>query len=454
MKNHKMPIKYRSSSPRPNKNKTASRSERSSRDDARPARAGARPARPGARPSAFRDERPARDGARPARAGARPPRDDARPARDGARPARGRPSFARDEGRSERAPRRFTRDDSRPGRTDARPSRDGVRPARGKPSFARDDVRAERSPTKKFTRDDGRVKRMDTRPAEVRTERPSRARPGRVGDESRRAPVKKSFAREAKQDFVPALNPNELVKIQKVLASLGVGSRRQVEDWIREGRITVNGEVIDIGCKVGPKVKIAIDGKPVRLEKLADERTHILLYHKPEGEVSTRHDPEGRPTVFDKLPRLNQQRWIQVGRLDINTSGLLLFTTNGELANFLMHPRHEFEREYAVRVLGDVSEEAIKAMLKGVMLEDGMAKFTHIEDAGGTGANHWYHVVIKEGRQREVRRLWESQGVQVSRLMRVRYASIVLPPSLRSGMFEELPPAEVQQFMESCQFEH
>jgi 23S rRNA pseudouridine2605 synthase len=243
-----------------------------------------------------------------------------------------------------------------------------------------------------------------------------------------------------------------LEKIQKMLANAGLGSRRQIESWIAEGRITVNGKPAEIGGRVDTKAKICIDGKPIKWRPERSDRIRVLLYHKPEGQIATRHDPQNRPTVFDDLPPLHHQRWIQIGRLDLNTSGLLIFTTHGGLANYLMHPRYEFEREYAVRILGKVSEEMIQTLKKGVTLEDGPAHFDEIRDAGGTGANHWYHVILKEGRQREVRRLWESQGVKVSRLIRVRYGSLTLPRMVRPGRYQELTPKEVEIFLEQCQF--
>jgi 23S rRNA pseudouridine2605 synthase len=226
-------------------------------------------------------------------------------------------------------------------------------------------------------------------------------------------------------------------KLQKVLARAGLGSRRQIERWIEAGRLTVNGRSAVLGERVEEGSRIVLDGRPVPLTDIAP-KARVLLYHKPEGEMCTRTDPQGRPTVFDKLPRLRHGRWISVGRLDFNTSGLLLLTTDGELAHRLMHPSHEVEREYAVRVLGPVDEAMLAHLKRGVRLEDGPARFDDIVDAGGTGANRWYHVVIKEGRNREVRRLWEAVGVAVSRLIRVRYGDIVLPRHLRRGRAEEL----------------
>ncbi len=235
-------------------------------------------------------------------------------------------------------------------------------------------------------------------------------------------------------------------RLQKVLARAGYGSRRQLEQLIREGRIQVNGETAELGQSVGADDKVRIDGKPVSIKEATtgQHRARVLIYHKPVGELTTRDDPEGRPTIFGSLPELKTGRWVTVGRLDMNTSGLLLVTTDGELANRLMHPSSELEREYAVRVLGEVSPEVLKNLQQGVALDDGPAHFETIQDAGGKGANHWYHVTLKEGRNREVRRLWESQGVQVSRLMRVRYGPIELPRRIKPGRWEELTGAALK----------
>ncbi len=227
-------------------------------------------------------------------------------------------------------------------------------------------------------------------------------------------------------------------RIQKLLATAGVGSRREVERMIETGRITVNGEVATLGGKAHWGDAIALDGKALRLEQRSETLQRVLIYHKPEGEVCTRSDPEGRPTIFAKLPPIRAGRWIAVGRLDINTSGVILMTTDGDLANLLMHPSSEIEREYATRVLGDVDNELLQRLTQGVELEDGMARFNTITDAGGQGANHWYHVTLNEGRNREVRRLWESQGVKVSRLIRVRFGFITLRRGLKAGAWDEL----------------
>lgn len=234
-------------------------------------------------------------------------------------------------------------------------------------------------------------------------------------------------------------------RLQKVLARTGLGSRRHIEDLIRDGRIQVDGKTAELGQKVSGTERFQIDGKPVAVRAAASSATEVLVCHKPVGEVCSRSDPEGRTTVFKRLPRPRAGRWIGVGRLDINTAGLLLFTTDGELAHRLMHPSREIEREYAVRVLGEVSPAVLEALTRGVELEDGVARFNSIAVSGGTGANAWYHVVIKEGRNREVRRLWESQGLTVSRLSRVRFGPVCLERGLRPGKSRPVSAAELQQ---------
>ena len=232
-------------------------------------------------------------------------------------------------------------------------------------------------------------------------------------------------------------------RLQKVLARAGFGSRRQIEDWIRAGKITVNDQPAELGLSVTDRDRIRIDGRPVTLP-MTGQAPRTLAYHKPAGELTTRKDEAGRPTVFDNLPRIRNGRWVSIGRLDFNTSGLLLVTTDGELAHRLMHPSWEIEREYAVRILGKVDEQVLHRLQEGIMLEDGMAAFSSIREAGGQGANHWYHVIVREGRHREVRRLWESQGVQVSRLIRVRYGPVALPGDLRAGRFRDLPQQDIE----------
>ncbi|MGZ4980521.1 MAG: 23S rRNA pseudouridine(2605) synthase RluB [Methylobacter sp.] len=237
-------------------------------------------------------------------------------------------------------------------------------------------------------------------------------------------------------------------RIQKVLARGGVGSRREIERWITEGRLKINGKPVGLGDRLKEGDRLFLNDRIVNWEKFVEQPTRVLLYHKPVGEVVTRRDPEGRPVVFTQLPKLAVSRWIAVGRLDINTSGLLLVTNNGELANRLMHPSTQVEREYAVRILGDVSEATLARLKEGVELEDGKAKFDDIKFFGGEGANKWYNVIVAEGRNRLVRRLWESQEVVVSRLMRVRYGPVVLPERLKARTFYELNDKELELLFE------
>ncbi|WPO98904.1 pseudouridine synthase [Pseudomonas sp. HR96] len=233
-------------------------------------------------------------------------------------------------------------------------------------------------------------------------------------------------------------------KLQKVLARIGVGSRRDVEAWIAQGRIKVNGVEASLGQRVDLHDAITVDGKVIKREEAAETVRRVIIYNKPDGEICTRDDPEGRPTVFDRLPRPKEGRWINIGRLDINTTGLLMFTTDGELANRLMHPSFEMDREYAVRVRGEVDDDMLLRLKNGVILEDGPARFTDIQQApGGEGFNHWYHCVVMEGRNREVRRLWESQGLVVSRLKRVRFGPVFLNSDLPMGRWRELTQGEV-----------
>ena len=236
-------------------------------------------------------------------------------------------------------------------------------------------------------------------------------------------------------------------RLQKALASAGLGSRREMETWISEGRVQVNGETAVLGSKVCARDIIKVSGKRVYI-RFEDKRTRILIYHKAEGEIVSRDDPEGRDTVFDNLPKLRGAKWIAIGRLDFNTEGLMIFTTSGELANNLMHPRFEVEREYAVRVLGELTEEMIQKLLDGVELDDGPAKLQSLFVAGGEGANRWYRVIIMEGRKREVRRIFEHLGLTVSRLTRIRFGPISLPPQLRRGQKTELEDDMVAQILE------
>ena len=239
-------------------------------------------------------------------------------------------------------------------------------------------------------------------------------------------------------------------RLQKILARAGLGSRREIETWIEAGRITVNGKIASLGDRVTTGDRIKVDKTEIKLAGSLPVKQQVLAYYKPEGEIVTRKDPEGRRTVYAGLPPLKRGKWTAVGRLDINSSGLLLLTTDGILANRLMHPSSNLEREYAVRILGEASPEQLNSMLRGVQLEDGHARFTSIVDAGGRGVNHWYHVVIMEGRNREVRRLWESQGLTVSRLIRIRFGTYQLPRNKRTGQHWELTKQEIHDLLENA----
>ncbi|MFM2483747.1 23S rRNA pseudouridine(2605) synthase RluB [Celerinatantimonas yamalensis] len=240
-------------------------------------------------------------------------------------------------------------------------------------------------------------------------------------------------------------------KLQKVLARCGLGSRREMEAAIDAGRASINGQQAKLGDRVEAEDIIRFDAQVIDTKRAAEEPCRVLMYHKSDGEICSRQDPEGRTTVFERLPRLITGRWIAVGRLDINTQGLLLFTNDGELANRLMHPRFEIEREYAVRIFGEVNDGIVQRLRTGVQLEDGMAHFTNIKRQGGEGLNQWLKVTLNEGRNREVRRLWESQDVQVSRLIRTRYGQLSLPKQLPRSAWKEIDLATVNYLRQLVQ---
>jgi len=245
----------------------------------------------------------------------------------------------------------------------------------------------------------------------------------------------------------PEPEPQEPVRLQKMLAEAGLGSRREIEGWIRDGRVRVNGALAKLGDRVLPSDRIRVDGQEVRRRAAKRQNLRVLAYHKPEGEVVTRRDPEGRPTIFRRLPGIRDGRWIAVGRLDLNTAGLLLVTNHGELANRLMHPSRAIEREYAVRVRGAVSDQLLAQLVNGVELEDGPARFEEIVPSGGSESHQWFHVLIVEGRNREVRRLWEAVGCTVSRLKRVRYGNVILGARPTPGQWREVVGEELDELM-------
>lgn len=242
-------------------------------------------------------------------------------------------------------------------------------------------------------------------------------------------------------------------KLQKILAAAGLGSRRELERWIVDGRVSVNGSIATLGDRAQATDRIMVDGRPVKTNK--SESPRVLMYSKPEGEVCTTSDPDGRPTVFDALPKINSGRWIAIGRLDINTSGLLLFTNHGELANRLMHPSYEVKREYLARIHGDVDQKMLNNLMDGVVLDDGLAKFQTVKAQHSkspeerTSSNQWFRCVLAEGRTREVRRLWESQDVEVSRLKRISYGPIELPSFIRRSEFIELESKQVSSLFKA-----
>lgn len=281
----------------------------------------------------------------------------------------------------------------------------------------------------------------------TRTKRPLRppARKAAPAGTAGRGATSRGYNRTGASHRTPADVPSQ--KLHKILAQAGVGSRRMMEEWIREGKITVNGSVATIGTRVSPSDTIRIGRRIVRWPG-THRLPRVLVYHKPEGEIVSHDDPEGRASVFERLPQVRGAKWLAVGRLDYNTSGLLLFTTSGELANRMMHPRFAVEREYAVRIVGKLKPEQVERLTSGIDLSDGVAKCESVTDEGGEGTNHWYRIVLREGRNRVVRRLFEALGLTVSRLMRVRFGVVELPPRLKRGQVSSLPAGEVKQLLD------
>ena len=278
---------------------------------------------------------------------------------------------------------------------------------------------------------------------------PAKRTPFRAPQAKRLRAVTPKVAPEEK--VVPTVSQEGNVtgeKLQKVLADAGLGSRREMEALIATGVVTVNGDVAKVGDRVRLNDMIRVRGRLVKRAAVVNDVPKVLLYHKPAGEIVSADDPQGRPSVFDRLPKLNGERWIAVGRLDFNTEGVLLFTTSGALANMLMHPRYRIEREYAVRVQGELSEENKDQLLKGIKLDDGPASFSRIEDIGGVSSNHWYRVTLAEGRNREVRRIFDAVGLTVSRLIRVRFGAVLLPKDLPRGAKMRLSDEWVKGWIE------
>lgn len=257
-----------------------------------------------------------------------------------------------------------------------------------------------------------------------------------------RGPAKRTPIRD---DASPA--PVRSQKLQKVLAQAGLGSRRAMEELIVAGKVKVNGAAATLGLRVTSEDEIQVGRRQIKF-KVTTRLPRVIVYHKPEGEIVSRDDPQGRRSVFEKLPAIRSAKWLAIGRLDFNTCGLLIFTTSGDLANRLMHPRFQVEREYAVRIFGELSEDHLKSLKQGVKLSDGSARFDVVEPQGGEGRNHWYRVVVTEGRNRVVRRMFETIGLRVSRLMRVRFGIVNLPSSLKRGTWSELKESEIRKLLE------
>ena len=295
------------------------------------------------------------------------------------------------------------------------------------------------------------AERAATKRSRTRTKRPLRpparkaAPAGTAERAAGRSATSRGYNRTGASHRPPADAPSQ--KLHKILAQAGVGSRRMMEEWIREGKITVNGSVATIGARVSPSDTLRIGRRIVRWPG-THRLPRVLVYHKPEGEIVSHDDPGGRASVFERLPQVRGAKWLAVGRLDYNTSGLLLFTTSGELANRMMHPRFAVEREYAVRIVGKLKPEQIERLTSGIDLSDGVAKCESVTDEGGEGTNHWYRIVLREGRNRVVRRLFEALGLTVSRLMRVRFGVVELPPRLKRGQVSSLPAGEVKQLLD------
>ncbi|WP_037585959.1 pseudouridine synthase [Stenoxybacter acetivorans] len=321
-----------------------------------------------------------------------------------------------------------------------RQQRDGVA-KKPRPTTAKSTVK---SNTKPNTTHSGSLKNTKTANTTVAAPKQRVSRAKKLAVRSPSQAIQERSRDLKKQRFDTDSLPPE--RLQKALAASGAGSRREMEEWIAQGRVRVNGKTAQLGDKISPQDEVTINGQAIKI-KWPDRLPRIVLYYKQEGEIVSRDDPQGRVSVFDRLPQADSSRWVSIGRLDINTSGLLILTTSGDLVNRFAHPSFEVEREYAVRVLGSLSDEQKQLLLQGVMLEDGLAKADSLREEGGEGVNRWYNVMIKEGRNREIRRLFESQGLTVSRLVRVRFGPIALPNRLKRGQYYELNQFEVANIM-------
>ena len=323
----------------------------------------------------------------------------------------------------------------------SKPARSSKPASKAKGSLKSDPQRQPENEFSEFRR--SQSKQTERSPNHPTADQPIKPRVTKAKKLIVRAPNQKiqqraDFLKEQRAD----LSRQEPERLQKILAASGVGSRRQMEEWISNGWVQVNGKTAQLGDKVSPDDQVSVKGNAIKL-KWADRLPRIILYYKQEGEIVSRDDPQGRVSIFDRLPQAASSRWVAIGRLDINTSGLLILTTSGELVQRFAHPKFEVQREYAVRVLGEVSREQMQQLTQGIMLDDGLAQVERINEQGGEGANKWYNVVIKEGRNREVRRIFEHIGLTVSRLVRVGFGPIGLPNRLKRGQFYELNPAEV-----------
>ena len=313
-----------------------------------------------------------------------------------------------------------------------------------------DGERRLRGPLGRRRRGRGERPNRDSAPVEPREAEPALPLTEGEGEELSEAampeqPLPRELLERGRRAAQSALNAQS-DKLHKVLADAGVGSRREMEELIVAGRVSVNGQPAHVGQRVLPTDQVRINGKPLQ-RRQPGKLPRVLIYHKPSGEIVSHDDPQARPSVFERFPKVSGGRWLSVGRLDLNTEGLLVATTSGDLANRLTHPRFEVEREYAVRVAGQVTDEQRQRLLDGVELEDGPARFSRLDDAGGQGVNHWYRAVIKEGRNREIRRMFDAIGLQVSRLIRIRFGSIALPRTLPRGRFLELAPGWVEAWL-------